>query len=75
MPVARFEKPIGTPAALVSQFQHELEQRGVEVSEIVQNIADAESTLRMVIDLNRAQADPSVYVRDARGLASAHQLD
>ena len=61
--------------ALVAQFQQELVQRGQEVVSGVQGIADAESTLRMVLDLNRQQADSSIYANDARGLAEAHQLD
>ena len=60
---------------LAAQYQRELAQRGGEVSSAVQGLADAESTLRMALDLSRAQADPSVYANDARGLATAHQLD
>jgi signal transduction histidine kinase len=41
----------------------------------VQVIADAEGTVRMAIELNRPQADVSVYVNDARGVSQAHQLD
>lgn len=61
--------------ALARQFQHELRQAGDEVTNRVQGIADAESTLRMALDLNRPQADTSLYANDARGLATAHQLD
>jgi two-component system nitrogen regulation sensor histidine kinase NtrY len=60
---------------LAAQFQRELAQRGGEVASAVQGLADAESTLRMALDLGRAQADPSLYANDARGLAAAHQLD
>ncbi len=62
-------------AALSAQFQFELARRGEEVSYAMQGLADAEGTLRMVIDLSRPQADASVYANDARGLATAHQLD
>jgi len=62
-------------AALAAQFQRELLQRGAEVSNSVQSIVDAESTLRMVLELSRPQADPSVYVHDARGLAAPRRLD
>ena len=60
---------------LTTQFQRELAQRGQEVSYAMQGLADAETTLRMALDLGRPQADPSVYANDARGLATAHQLD
>ena len=61
--------------AQVAQFQQELAQRGQEVLDGVQGIADAESTLRMVLDLNRPQADSSLYRNDARALAEMHSLD
>jgi two-component system nitrogen regulation sensor histidine kinase NtrY len=61
--------------ALTAQFQRQLAQRGEEVSYAMQGLADAEATLRMVLDLGRANADASIYANDARGLASAHQLD
>ncbi len=60
---------------LTAQFQLELARRGEEVAYAMQGLADAEATLRMVLDLGRANADPSVYANDARGLAAAHQLD
>ena len=60
---------------LTTQFQREIAQRGHEVSYSMQGLADAEATLRMVLDLGRPNADPSVYANDARGLATAHQLD
>ncbi len=62
-------------AALVAQFRREFERRGEEVVRRVEGIADSEGTLRMAIDLSRPQADPSLYVNDARGLAGSHQLD
>ncbi len=61
--------------ALVAQFRREFAQRGDEVARRVESIADAEATIRMAIDLARVQADPSIYVNDARGLAASHQLD
>ncbi len=62
-------------ATLTKQFDLELARRGEEVSFAMQGLADAEATLRMAIDLSRAQADASVYATDGRGLATAHQLD
>jgi signal transduction histidine kinase len=61
--------------ALVAQFQREFERQEEEVAHRVQAIADGEGTVRMAIDLSRPQADVSVYVNDARGVAQSHQLD
>ncbi len=61
--------------ALLGQFRREFTQRGEEVVHRVEGIADAEATVRMAIDLSRPQADPSLYVNEARGLALSHQLD
>jgi two-component system nitrogen regulation sensor histidine kinase NtrY len=61
--------------AAVAQFQREFERREVEVVHQVQGIADAESTVRMAIDLSRPQPDVSIYVNDAHGVAQSHQLD
>jgi two-component system nitrogen regulation sensor histidine kinase NtrY len=61
--------------ALVAQFQREFERQEAEVAHRVQAIADGEGTVRMAIDLSRPQADVSVYVNDARGVAQSHQLD
>lgn len=61
--------------ALVAQFQKEFAQRGEEVARQVENIANAEITLRMALDLARPNADQSLYVRDANGAAQDHGLD
>jgi len=61
--------------ALVAQFQKEFERRGIDVLNRVQGIADAEPTVRMAIDLSRPNADISVYVNDAKGVAQSHQLN
>jgi two-component system nitrogen regulation sensor histidine kinase NtrY len=61
--------------ATVSQYSREFERRKVEVSHQVQQIADAEGTVRMAIDLSRPQADVSIYANDAHGVAQGHQLD
>jgi two-component system, NtrC family, nitrogen regulation sensor histidine kinase NtrY len=60
---------------LVTQFHREFTHRGDEVVYALQGIAEAEGTLRMAIDLSRAQADPSLYARDAQGIAASRQLD
>ena len=61
--------------ALVAQFQKEFVQRGEEVAREVENITNAEITLRMALDLARPNADQSLYVRDANGAAQDHGLD
>ena len=61
--------------ALVAQFQKEYAQRGEEVARQVENIANAEITLRMALDLARPNADQSLYMRDANGAAQDHGLD
>jgi signal transduction histidine kinase len=60
---------------LVAQFQRALAEREQEVAIRVQGIANSEATLRMALELGRPQADPSLYVNDARGLAESHRLD
>jgi len=60
---------------LVTQSQREFLRRGDEVSYALQEIAEAEATLRMAIDLSRPQSDPSLYARDARAIATSRQLD
>jgi signal transduction histidine kinase len=61
--------------AIVAQFQKEYIQRGDETSQQVKNIADADITLRVAIDLARPSADQSLYVHDATGAAQDHQMD
>ena len=61
--------------ALVAQFQKEFAQRGEEVAHQVENIANAEITLRMALDLARPNADQSLYVHDGTGAAQDHGLD
>jgi two-component system, NtrC family, nitrogen regulation sensor histidine kinase NtrY len=61
--------------ALVAQFNKEFAQRGEEIVHQVENISNAEVTLRMAIDLERPNADQSLYVRDANGAAQDHGLD
>jgi two-component system, NtrC family, nitrogen regulation sensor histidine kinase NtrY len=61
--------------ALVSQFKQEFAQRGEVVVQQVENITNADITLRMALDLARANADSSLYVHDANGAAQDHGLD
>src|SRR5262245_45209560 len=61
--------------AVITQFRREFAQRSDQVARDVQEIAEAETTLRMALDLSRPQADFSLYANDAHGLATAHHLD
>jgi two-component system, NtrC family, nitrogen regulation sensor histidine kinase NtrY len=61
--------------ALVSQFKKEFAQRGEEIAQQAKNIAEANLTEHMAIDLSRPNADQSLYVRDAVGTAQEHGLD
>ncbi len=61
--------------ALVAQFKKEFVQRGEEIAHRARNIAEANLTERMAIDLSRPNADQSLYVRDAVGTAQEHGLD
>jgi two-component system, NtrC family, nitrogen regulation sensor histidine kinase NtrY len=61
--------------ALVSQFKKEFAQRGDEIVRQVENIANAEITLRTALDAERSNADLSIYVHDANGAAQDHGLD
>jgi len=62
--------------ALVAQFNQEFAQRGETIVQQVENITNADITLRMAIDLTRSStADASLYVHDANGAAQDHGLD
>src|SRR6202030_3801402 len=61
--------------AIVAQFKKEYAQRGDETAQQVKNIADADITLRVAIDLARPSADQSLYIHDATGAAQDHQMD
>ena len=61
--------------ALVAQFNKEYVQRGEEIAHQAKNIAEANFTEHMAIDLSRPNADQSLYVRDAVGSAQEHGLD
>lgn len=61
--------------ALVAQFKKEFAQRGDVVVQQVENITNADITVRMVLDLARPNADASLYLHDANGAAQTHGLD
>lgn len=61
--------------ALVAQFKKEYAQRGEMVVQQVENITNAEATVRMAIDLARPNTDTSLFVHDANGAAQTYNLD
>jgi two-component system nitrogen regulation sensor histidine kinase NtrY len=61
--------------AIVAQFKKEFGQRGDDVVKLVQNIADANITLMMAIDLARPKADQSLYAHDTIGAVHDQLLD
>lgn len=61
--------------ALVAQFNQEFAQSGETIVQQVENVANADITLRMALDLARQNADTSLYVHDANGAAQDHGLD
>src|SRR3979490_3396722 len=61
--------------ALVAQFNKEFQQRGTEVVQQVENVANGEITLRVAMDLARPNADQSLYVHDAIGVSQDHGMD
>ena len=61
--------------ALEQQFRKEFAQRGEMVVQQVENITNADVTVRMVLDLARPNADASLYLHDANGAAQSHGLD
>ncbi len=61
--------------ALVAQIQQEFARRGAEIVRRVDGVAESESTQRMALRLNLADADVSLYVNDATGISRTHQLD
>src|SRR5258707_6773179 len=61
--------------ALVEQFQKEFAQQREQVARQVEYVSNSEVTLKMAIDLQRTNADQSLYVRDAAGAAQEHGLN
>jgi signal transduction histidine kinase len=61
--------------ALVEQFQKEFAQQREQVARQVEYVSNSEVTLKMAIDLQRSNADQSLYVRDAAGAAQEHGLN
>jgi len=61
--------------ALLEQFRRTFRSRTEEIAGRVRAIAEAESSVRMAIDLRRPEGDPGAYVNDAEKLAAQHSLD
>jgi two-component system nitrogen regulation sensor histidine kinase NtrY len=60
--------------ALVSQFRHEFDHEGEEITRGVDAVAASENMLRTVLELSGG-ADPAIYVSEASGYATAQRLD
>src|SRR5260370_41544210 len=61
--------------APVAQFKKEFTQRGEEGAQQVENVANGEITLKVAIDVARPNADQSLYVHDAIGVAPELRMD
>jgi two-component system nitrogen regulation sensor histidine kinase NtrY len=61
--------------AIVAQFQQEFAQRGNQIVQQVKNIADAEITMKVALDLATRTLDQSIFFHDANGAAQDHNLD
>ena len=61
--------------AQITQFKQQFVRFGDEVVRRVENIANAEATMMVSMDLARANADKSLYVHDAIGAAQDQNLD
>ncbi len=61
--------------ALVEQFQKEYAQQRELVARQVENVVNADVTLRMAIDLEKPNTDQAIYFRDAGGAAQEHGLN
>jgi two-component system nitrogen regulation sensor histidine kinase NtrY len=62
-------------AAIVAQFQKEYAQRGDQIVQQVKNIADADITMKVALDLATRTLDQSIFFHDANGAAKDHNLD
>lgn len=65
----------GQVAAAFENVRRELERGAEDVSRRVGLVAESESTLKMALDLSRAQPDYSVYANDASGVRRTHGLE
>jgi len=61
--------------AIVSQFQREFANQGLQIVRGIQDISGSEATLNMAIHLNARDIDPSAYGHDAVSVASDHHFD
>lgn len=61
--------------ALTAQFQSEFKRRGEEISRRVEAVAMGETARHVALEINRAEADPGLYVNEGRALADSQHLD
>src|SRR5882762_4127130 len=62
-------------SALVTQFRHEFNRQGEEVSRRVEAIAASELVTRMGMAMNRTAPDAAAYFDAAKSTAENHQLE
>lgn len=61
--------------ALVDQFSAGFEQRGAQIAQQVETIANSEALLRVGLAASQPQSDFAPFVNEAQALANNHQLD
>jgi signal transduction histidine kinase len=69
------EMDIQRTGALVAQFQKQFAQQRELTARQVENVTNADLTLKMAIDQTKPNPDQSLYARDASGAAQEHGLD
>ncbi|HUS19656.1 MAG TPA: ATP-binding protein [Terriglobales bacterium] len=62
-------------AALVAQFQKEMQRQDTEIEKQLSQIAAAEAVLKVGLENSHGQPDFSPYANTAQELAAAHSLD
>jgi len=65
----------GQVAAAFENVKREVDRGAEDVSRRVSLVAESEPTLKMALDLSRAQPDYSVYANDASGVRRTHGLE
>ena len=65
----------GQVSAAFENARREIERGAEDVTRRVSLVAESEATVRMALDLSRAQPDYSIYANDASGAARTHGLE
>ncbi len=61
--------------ALVEQFNSGFQQRGEQIAQRIETVANSESMLRIALAAAQSQPDLSPFVNEAQPLAADHQLE